>query len=893
MKNLLRLILFLALGAAAAEPAALTDRERELLEMSPAEYRSTVIPPEVPRAFDVHREGCPVCGVGIKKHGMYAWLMSPDKPFKLQCPECGTVFPDNDFAEYLKTGGKSGVSGKVVDTGRGWQKPGTPGKYWFVAYYHHWSFSKWNRVRPLAKAYESTGNIEFARRLAARLDRYADFYRRYDYNKQSRYAEEINRYYDGRILNAIWETGTARNFATSYAVVKPFLLAGDAELERVTGKACQAIIANIENNMLRVMADDIMSENGKNWGNFGMHQAALLDIAAVLNDEKMVRWVTDFRPSKRGLISIPLDYALYCNFFGDGAPVESPQYNHYWLDNLQAMFEALAKNGVDEFKRHPSSRRILDYEDKLVVCGKFIPASGDSCSIRSEAKFFKPDPADPLKGFRSQLMPGYGVASLQNARPDRPAAAWLSFGAYRGHKHRDGLHFELFAENIPMTPDLGYPESAGADDAGRWAFYLNTVSHNTVVVDGKRQKAASGVLRHYDAGTFAQRIEAEASGVYPGLSVYARSAVVCEPFPGKLVVLDVFRVRGGQQHDWFLHGAGETAVSDAAFQAVPGTLAGENVPYGDFYDAPELRGKRVFSSYEGSGFQFLANVRRAAAKPGAAVTFPAMKGDGFAPDPGAYLKIFPLGDAAETWHLADGVPPRTQKTTQKHLVWFDRRRTGAAPLQSVFASVLETGSDAVPAIAEVKTLRCDFGGAAVRIRFADSSTLEISDLVQPENGARSRAVLTGPGGQEKKRWTFSGRTFEAKVRSLDLTKETVTFDRVIPAEFVGTTFRIGDYAYTAEKIDGATVHLREQSMIRGRFRMVNGKPVPTPVLAAPGMAVYAADRTTYLGRHPIKTSPADDLWLAECGPGDAAVFIAPSVREEFDLPKTGKNKETK
>ena len=103
MKNLRFLLVFAALGAAAGEPAALTPGEQELLKMSPAEYRATVIPPEVPRAFDVHREGCPICGVGIKKHGMYAWLMSPDRPFKLQCPECKTVFPDNDFTEYLKS----------------------------------------------------------------------------------------------------------------------------------------------------------------------------------------------------------------------------------------------------------------------------------------------------------------------------------------------------------------------------------------------------------------------------------------------------------------------------------------------------------------------------------------------------------------------------------------------------------------------------------------------------------------------------------------------------------------------------------------------------------------------------------------------------------------------
>ena len=95
----------------------LSSYEKKLLERPAAEYRNEVYPPTIPRAFDVTRFGCPVCGDGIKKHGLYAWLFDYRKPFKLQCPECKSVFPDNDFEAYWKSGfqDKSLLTGKYVD----------------------------------------------------------------------------------------------------------------------------------------------------------------------------------------------------------------------------------------------------------------------------------------------------------------------------------------------------------------------------------------------------------------------------------------------------------------------------------------------------------------------------------------------------------------------------------------------------------------------------------------------------------------------------------------------------------------------------------------------------------------------------------------------------------
>lgn len=882
-------------GKSAAQSAAkkkevpaieLTAAEKKMLKKSAAQYRKSIIDPEVPRAFLVHSSGCPVCKDKIYRHGMYSWIIDPEKPFKIQCPECKNIFPDNDFAAFLATGDRSKLTGKYVDSGRGWQKPGTKGKYWFVGYYHHWAFYKYNMVYPLAAAYKRTGNIGFARRAAALLDRYAELYTRYNYNTQSRYAEEIQSTYNGRILNAIWETSVSDRFIRAYAIIKPYLLnqQDDRELSAVTGKKMPEIIRNIENNLFRVMANDIMSENGKNWGNFGMHQAALLKIAAVLKDPAMVKWVTDFRISKNWMFSIPLDYAIFNNVHGDGSPPESPQYNTYFLDKMEIVCNELLKNGIDEKKIFPGVERIFTHREKLLLCGKFMPASGDSGSLHAPVYTYRKNPADPLQGFRSSLLPSYGTASLQNERPEKPAAVWLSFGGYPNHYHFDKLNLEFFAENIPLSPDMGYPDTCSADDSSRHAFYTNTVAHNTVVVNARKQRFASpGVLLHYDPGKFAQRIEAQAPEIHPGLTDYRRTVIVTEAVPGKLIVLDIFRINGGKQHDWFFHGQGENASSTMKFVPREGTLAGENVAYGDFYDYPEFNNTNDRLRYQGSGYQYLKNIRYAAGKAGNSVTLHGMTGNKFSPEPGAYLKFFPLGNQDEQWFLADGIPPKTQKNTQEHLAFFCRRRTGNAPLKSIFASVIETGSDNTVAIDKVTVLRCDYEGVSVKVTLKNGTELTIEDRNKPENGWQSRAVSRDNNGKTLAEWKFSGKTLKAKITAVDLAAETITFDREIPPELSGSAFRVGRFTAVAGKINKNQVQLKDQTMIRARIRMVNGKAEPLPLMAKPGMAVFAADRKTFLERYPVKNPGAyndkEDLWISEYGPGDEAVFHYPSSRK--------------
>lgn len=953
MKNIVLLITLIVSAMSAVE---LTDTEKGLLSHSVEYFRDTIYPPEVCRAFDVHRDGCPVCGDGIKKHGTYAWIISPDKPFKLQCPECKTVFPDNDFLAYLKSGfkDKSLLTGKYVDDGRGWRPGEGLPKYWFVAYYNHWSFNRFKFHAVLASAYARTGEKEFARMAAGMLDKYADYYKQYDYNKQSRYAEEVAPNYTGRILNAIWETSVSVEFVNAYENIKSFLNEPDEKLEGIIGKTNEQICQNIEDNMFRVMANDIMTGNGRNSGNFGMHQVALLRIAKVLKDTSMVKWVTDYRPTSR-VASIPLDYAIYNNFFGDGAPLESPGYNRGWLNNVANMSVMLKENDVDEFKLHPVIPRIFRYWEKFYVCGAFGPSSGDSGDLSNRgyysagASYLKllfntthdgifaemlrrmgnvdketldqiEGYGDPEMGYRSGILTGYGMATLQNGNHEVPTATVLAFPSYVGHRHNDMMDLSIFAENTPLTPDFGYPTSASGDDPLRAAFLVNTLVHNTVVVDSRKQLSPTAKVLRFDTGKFVQLVSVDCPGVYDGVDMYRRNVMTCEVAPGKTVIFDVFRVNGGKQHDWFMHGCGENFESDIDFSApAAGTLAGEDVKYGEFYDAPELEnlppGRRSYGSYRGSGYQYLEHPQYGKTFAGSRVTLPAYTGNVlFNGNPGAKLVIYPLEDGGDII-LSDGVPPITQKNPQKFLKFVTRRRVGEAPLNSVFGTILEASSDLHEDsdIVSVKPLTAtnDMTGAVVNMK--DGSVLYVFDSLNPvsftaddftfngtagalwisADGTFGKAFITGPGSiaRNDKIIVAAENPMTNTVVSVNLAAESITMDSPVSPACIGHFFRVGNRSYIAGQIDGSTIKLQDQSSVRGRFRATkcldstrNRYAIMPPVnLASQGMSIYGGEnRKNYEGQmtmcnggsvecdNPLELN--QDYWISECSPMDIVVF---------------------
>jgi hypothetical protein len=196
------------------------------------------------------------------------------------------------------------------------------------------------------------------------------------------------------------------------------------------------------------------------------------------------------------------------------------------------------------------------------------------------------------------LFPATGVVVLRQAgadfvgQPDSTAVA-LSYGAYGGgHGHADKLTLTLFAQGRQWLPDVG---SMPYETSWKAEWTAQTVSHNTVVVDGISQKPTGERNVQWPVDSAQDRVcgrllrfapeaklaAAACESAYPGL-VLSRSLQVA----GACVV-DRFDVRpsataasGAPAHrfDYVLHVDGALVDSTVPLAAASGKL-GERCGY--------------------------------------------------------------------------------------------------------------------------------------------------------------------------------------------------------------------------------------------------------------------------------------------------------------------------
>ncbi len=355
-----------------------------------ADLRALVIPPQVPRAYDIHNLGCPVHGVEANRKGLYKWEFSTDRPFKIRCPAGGEEYPSNDFAAFLAGGMKdrSLLTGEYADDGWGWHRPGEAQGYWFVAYYAHWSMRNalLPAIRELSLAAVVAEDPAQARRFAHKcgvlLWQLAAYYPDYAYEKQSREGKEHDSGYTGKFTNMIWEVDTPASCARAYDAVRPYLQE-DADLQRLSGLDGAGLDAFLRTRLLREAAVCIMDGSGRIRGNYGMHQQALVAIAAALNEKEqhptsreMVDWVLA-NPKPVVDADMGITDALENLVYRDGMPQESPGYNYGWVSTLAGVAQSLLAVDVNLF-RHPRFRSLLAWPFDILVAGQFLPPLGDT-----------------------------------------------------------------------------------------------------------------------------------------------------------------------------------------------------------------------------------------------------------------------------------------------------------------------------------------------------------------------------------------------------------------------------------------------------------------------------------------------------------------------------------
>ena len=942
------------------------------LEWSDEDLRNLLTSARVARAFDLNVNGCPQHGREIfNVGGAYPWKLDPRHPLKVTCPIGGEVYPSNDYEAYANSGfkEKKGWDTAYVDEGYGWVAPDGE-RYWFVAYANQWNW--YRTISPailnLSRAYTLTGDKRYAHKAAVMLYRLAEVYPSMDYNSQSRYGQLMRQQggtYNGKVLNAIWETFFARDFAEAYDAVWDSI-DGDAELQKLYGKSGAQIRSFIEANLLEDAVDAY--EQQKIRGNFGMHQSALLYIL-------LTRQTMDTKKYYHRLVDEPgestsytgLRYALYNQVWRDGTPFESPGYNWLWIQNFSMLADLLKKGDYDLY-RETKLKLLLDSPLNIVNAGRFTPSIGDSGSamaslvgrnaeIYASAYRAYQDPAylrwigkQENRGFINyntlfnaplpepgesadervvavqppRLLAGYGIGILNN--PADTVSLSMTYGQHISHYHWDFLHFDLFANGQSMMPDLGYPDAMNAFVSSIFTWSNNTISHNTVVVDAKKQdNNLPGTVHEFATSPFARSIDAS-SPAYNQMEEYRRHLVQVDIDAQRSYVVDVFRVKGGKQHDYSLHGPPgtvENLESTWSAPAAKGTLAGENVELGEIYDNPTLAAKDYSGSYgpyRGSGFQHLFNVQKLQNGRGA-LQYSHVR------DADARLRIHPLTQNAQEVFQADAYDlPRGRKNILKYHIT-RRQGEGQTPLESNFVSVLEPfNKEAFIQNSEQLTLTSG-SGIAVRVQREGGTDIIVSDPTRSrkqlavaglETDARTVVITLNAAGSVE-RVFFSGGSFlkcdgksytatplSGTVTAVDAKAQTVTVSLPAgPAADAGALANqvahfTSPLRHTVHPIASATLAgnqltLKTADVLlvgRARVKQVQETTVETDTplpfddtyagttLLNGAMEPLAPVQEVKTGSIALAATPAkaitagDDVWFSNVGVGDVVEFTA-------------------
>lgn len=428
------------------------------------------------------RLGCLVCGEKIFTYGNYPY--DPDfknKPWKLTCPSCKSVWPTNDFGKFYASAldehgefdpakGDKSLLFNVdhpdpkdplhtfgVDDGLGYIDKNGRG-HRFIGYYT-WKYWRhlYEGYHSLADAYVYTGDKKYAHKAAVLLDRLADVYPAMDWSVYANmgWFHSDGHTYKGKIEGAIWECGIASSFCDDYDKIlsgtadDPELYAflkKQAERYKLPEKGTRELfVRHVDDGLLRAAYKGVMTAQIK--GNEGMHQRTMVAAALALDtqpeSDKWLDWV--FAPTGGATPGLMLDV-----FDRDGVSNEAaPGYALFWGQIMSDLGAQLADypayTAHNIFKDFPQFRAAYLAPWRMAALGIATPNIGDTGSTGSIGRVgLKPD----------MIATGYKFTK----DPE------LAVAAYRANGNRpDGIGRDIFSKD----PDsLAKEIEAAAKGAG-------------------------------------------------------------------------------------------------------------------------------------------------------------------------------------------------------------------------------------------------------------------------------------------------------------------------------------------------------------------------------------------------------------------------------------------
>jgi len=380
-------------------------------------------PQEIARSYTVNQTyGCPNCGHGMKRYSDYGWKIDfIEHPWKVQCPNCGNLYPSNDFGSFYESGldehglfsydraDKSLLVNELypdkpadyaVDDGKGWiSDPADPENSNFTFIPMYVCLGVWNQnpnnppidersvtghfglkaIKSFAEAYLITGDKKYGYAGAALFYRFALLYPTMDvsvYPWEKGYKQSHGLSGLGRFCGSIWDTENMRMVVEWYDMLfdcfddtfAAYLRENPARYIGEIPKNGIEIRNRIEETFLMQIFDD-----GKNYilnCNVGpMHSlflktALILERPDVFDDaaEFLFQYIDHVRMTQTRM---DLESLLLTEIDRDGFAGEaSASYNNLWTRGLSEVADLLRGHKYDLFcnvKFNKLGRMIYQY----------------------------------------------------------------------------------------------------------------------------------------------------------------------------------------------------------------------------------------------------------------------------------------------------------------------------------------------------------------------------------------------------------------------------------------------------------------------------------------------------------------------------------------------------
>ena len=508
---------------------------------------------QVPTESGINFIGCPNCHGGAEEMHVLGWKYGMGS--RVRCNYCGMEFPNKKFPNnrekvIIAPGGAKQVYRYYEDS------TGYP--YYFEA--HAW-YERWLWIRPLAEKLAQlwyvTKDNAYGDRAAAIAGRFAqvfpDYAVRFDYpHKPVQFFPADQKWpYKGLPYNDYrgakwywWGYGDIPTYLTS---VYDILMSGYdwKRMNKLIGVETDKRIAK---ELLR-LGYEFTTANPEDYSNMSpVIYTGMIRVGRILGDPSMVHEaVKRFRE------------LFSKGFLADGWWMEgTPSYHDQTIILLKSVAD-VSKGYTDPVDWRGERFDNLDLVKYNPLFGKALQVSRDAVfpdgrkiPINDSWSFDRGEATDSTL---SRLWPVLGNAAVGAGQGDNQVMLNVNWSGNYGHSHYDNGSIILYGMGQELLSDIGYTHTRHR------GWTVSTVSHNSVVIDqknqeyGSREKPVTGRLTFYDdKDAHVKVVDVDASPAYSSADIYRRRLVMVHAGPGRDYVVDRFDIKGGKDHDWFLHG---------------------------------------------------------------------------------------------------------------------------------------------------------------------------------------------------------------------------------------------------------------------------------------------------------------------------------------------------